>query len=209
MQAESAVRAPATASAALVVSQQNARRFHLTSDLTDKVYNSRPSSGIQKPAKKFKSLRPPLATFVENQSERAGGRHPVQHAQPPHGAQHGRYRTDNATITIQQLPSSHKQQTAVTKTGHSMHDHPSTWDFESDQLADELAAFAMELDPGTNKDSETVKETSLHKIPQISNAPMMLNDDYVYETYVRVSYQDTELDPMMIGLRSQHWHTCH
>ena len=71
------------------------------------------------------------------------------------------------------------------KWGTSINDHPSTWDLESDQLADELSALAMEMDEDSDSapvehTAATVPQQQIHAKPDVD-----MSDDFVYETYVR------------------------
>lgn len=78
------------------------------------------------------------------------------------------------------------------KLGHSIHDPPHTWDLDSDQLADELAALALEFEPV----SSTAPAAAMPHVSQpdstISDSQMTANDDFVYETYFRTSYDPVQ-----------------
>ena len=77
------------------------------------------------------------------------------------------------------------------KNGTSIHDDPSTWDLESDQLADELAALAIEIDPELQQKLKA--EPVPMPIPTPQDTPMQGHDDeYIYETYVRISCDDDD-----------------
>ena len=195
-------------SPARAASRQHARRFHLTPDLTHKIHNGTSSAAVQKQSKRFKSIRPALATFVERYPDSVAGFESTTNARPPvlndaihnqndtHQASKGQNdSTSNgvapALETLNSAPPFDQQQSPAKKTGTSMHDHPSTWDVESDQLADELAAFALELDPGTNHHDDVQGS-------HVDDVSMVLDDDYVYETYVRMPYDEIKLDPMVI-----------
>jgi hypothetical protein len=83
--------------------------------------------------------------------------------------------------------------------GTSIRDHPSTWDHESDQLADELASLAMELDPIVKQESEP--ENIAATPPEPQDTVMSLHEgeeDFIYETYIRVPYD--EETPHSLGL---------
>lgn len=71
------------------------------------------------------------------------------------------------------------------RTGHSIYAHPDTWDFDSDQLASELAAFAFELDP--TGDNEPVKVPS-KSIASPDLTDVAIEDEFVYETYIRLPH---------------------
>ena len=92
-----------------------------------------------------------------------------------------------------------KPPAAPAKTGHSIKDHPSTWDHESDQLADELAAFALEISregQAPKKDDRQV-EMPGRRTPEIAHIDMDIDELYVYETYLRVPR--SELSPSREG----------
>jgi hypothetical protein len=82
----------------------------------------------------------------------------------------------------------------LVKTGNSIRDHPSTWDHDSDQLANELAAFALEISEAENSTKEgqqqqqqqQQRETPACHSPEIADNDMEVDDIYVYETYLRV-----------------------
>lgn len=76
--------------------------------------------------------------------------------------------------------------------GTSIRDHPSTWNHESDQLADELAALAMEFDPEIQDKTEPVVEmpTGMPGVESTGVTPRPREDDFVYETYIRLRYDD-------------------
>ncbi len=71
------------------------------------------------------------------------------------------------------------------KTGQSMHDHPSTWDYDSDQLAEELAAFALEV---SREEKEEYQPSTIKKSQGvgIENPLVNMDEDFVYDTYIRI-----------------------
>lgn len=81
-----------------------------------------------------------------------------------------------------------KAPTAFAKTGNSIKDHPSTWDYDSDQLADELAAFALEIsgEDTAGKKDELEVERPGRRTPEIADTDTDMDDLFVYETYLRV-----------------------
>ncbi|KIX06512.1 uncharacterized protein Z518_04488 [Rhinocladiella mackenziei CBS 650.93] len=188
---------------------QGARRFHLTSHLSSAL-SPHASGGIRKHKT---SIRPPLATFVERHvATFSHEQNPLYRDKPVDklletlkgndvedlisgAAQEPRLETlqsSNRKTTATFLQASHK----TVKTGTSIKDHPSTWDHESDQLADELAALAMELDPGLVQ--EAGPEKSSLTVPDPPDMLMISKDqedDYVYETYIRVRYDDETQNP--------------
>jgi Transcription factor Iwr1 len=92
-----------------------------------------------------------------------------------------------------------KAPTAFAKTGHSIKDHPSTWDYDSDQLADELAAFSWEIsgEDTAGKKDELQVELPGRRTPAIADTDTDMDDLYVYETYLRVPR--SELSPSHEG----------
>ena len=78
----------------------------------------------------------------------------------------------------------------LVKTGNSIRDHPSTWDYDSDQLANELAAFALEISEAENsiKEGQQQQQQKMpaRRSPEIADSDMEVDDIYVYETYLRV-----------------------
>jgi len=76
----------------------------------------------------------------------------------------------------------------LVKTGNSIRDHPSTWNYDSDQLANELAAFALEISEVENstKEGQQQRRTPARRSPEIADTDTEVDDIYVYETYLRV-----------------------
>jgi hypothetical protein len=92
-----------------------------------------------------------------------------------------------------------KAPTAPAKTGHSIKDHPSTWDHDSDQLADELAALALEISregKAPKKDERPVERPG-RRTPERADIDMDIDELCVYETYLRVPR--SELSPFQEG----------
>lgn len=91
------------------------------------------------------------------------------------------------SASSQTVPTFIKPLPTTNKVGRSIADHPSTWDINSDQLANELAALAIEMD-----------EDSTSQVPPPSNGPAISSakpskpnlpaseDEYVYDTYIRM-----------------------
>jgi Transcription factor Iwr1 len=77
----------------------------------------------------------------------------------------------------------------INKTGQSMLDHPSTWDYDSDQLAEELAAFAREI---SQDDNQNTRDNTIAKTQNVglTDTSMSEEDDFIYETYIRVPLGD-------------------
>ena len=186
------------------------RRFHLARALSS-FHRPDPSGGIRKATGK---LRPPLATFVERQSailSRGDG-----HVKPPidkilNGAPAKLEAAEETKIPINKSSQENDEPSATAvdtfvktvspskKLGTSINDHPSTWDLESDQLADELAALAMELEPGSLP--FRVPESAPAAPTEVSHKADvdMVDDDFVYETYIRMSHVGQETDLSAVG----------
>ena len=87
-----------------------------------------------------------------------------------------------------QAPQSvfHRQSTQAApliQKGESITDHPSTWNQQSDQLADELAALALDMDPELSTVAEHGSTPSDHLTKSSEHEK---DEDYVFETYVRM-----------------------
>ena len=186
------------------------RRFHLARTNLASL-SSRNEAGIRKHKSDKKSY---LATFVEKYSSSSGGnskrfldkKFPIDRIlsdAEPQGVvrpknvsskpREGSESLSDPGISIEAVRVSSrpfmKAPAGDFKTGNSIRDHPSTWDHESDQLAAELAAFALEI---SQDHSEEVESGSLVaalplQTTMTSNSDPEMNDDYVYETYVRVA----------------------
>lgn len=170
---------------------QNMRKFHLTRDLSTTV-RAQPSSGISK-AKS--TIRPHLPTFVERhvtnlEATSADVKPPVDriirsteeavddfNLQPPWPSTND--------VRKEEVPTFSKPAQPSKKTGRSIHDDPTTWDIESDQLADELAALAFEMDPDAQSFQSISQQNSLGKVAEDA---MLIDDpeEYIYETYIRL-----------------------
>lgn len=182
---------------------QQLRRFHLTRHLS-----SLPSGGTRR--QKI-DIRPPLATFVERRTVSLKHEnnpiyqgHPIDKVIDLHHEQNGSTKVADGveTPSLDALQSSERTpikpfvvpEARSKREGTSIQDHPSTWDHESDQLADELAALAMEFDPEIRSKAVEL-EASRPKSPPPPAAPddsdrMVLDDnDFVYETYIKVQHE--------------------
>ncbi|RMD42210.1 hypothetical protein DV735_g2908, partial [Chaetothyriales sp. CBS 134920] len=199
-----------------VVSHPQPRRFHLVSNLRGVVPNVDPS-GLFHPGdrKHHHSLRPPLATFVEqlpqSQARASSSTEKIRdegvqgmklQGQPsasPGSAHTGQPRNPPSPPSNLSSAGPPKQPRSPAKIGHSMYDHPDTWDLESDQLAEELAAFAMELEPVPGQDDASTRISRDAEVKPVA-APdrMVLDDELVYDTYIRVTYEDMDLDPATV-----------
>lgn len=186
---------------------QQLRRFHLTRHLS-----AVPSGGIQR--QKI-DIRPPLATFVErrtvslkHENNPIYQSHPIDKVIDLHHEQNGSTQVADGieTPSLDVLQSSERTsikpfvvpEAQFKREGTSIQDHPNTWDHESDQLADELAALAMEFDPEIRSKAaelEAELERNRPKSPPPAAAPghsdrMVLDDnDFVYETYIKVQHE--------------------
>ena len=182
---------------------QHARRFHLTRTLSS-IHHPDLSGGIRKPSTK---LRPPVPTFIERQSAALAGRElhskspidrilnaaptkaaPTGHAEPP--LEHGLAKAMNSEVEVTAFV---KPVQPTKKLGTSINDHPSTWDLESDQLADELSRLAMEMDADSRMESSNIPRPVVSKQVTSVDSDVDMADEFVYETYVRVSRDGPEL----------------
>lgn len=78
------------------------------------------------------------------------------------------------------------------RTGRSVYDDPLTWDLESDELADQLAAIAFEIDPSTGPPPPP----AIDKVGNSADNTAGIQD-FIFETYVRV-HKDIDVDTEMI-----------
>jgi hypothetical protein len=183
-----------------------ARRFHLSrSNLTPA--SSKHSGGIRKHKHHNRSH---LATFVEKHVDRISDGElqfsnktsvidrlidDANFSPQAVSARHGSSldeSVNNASATVgyspQHVQTFVKTPAKLAKTGNSIRDHPNTWDHDSDQLAKELAAFALEIgeEDSLAKSNKNKLATSERRTPEIIDADMEMDDIYVYETYLRV-----------------------
>ncbi|KAK5951766.1 hypothetical protein OHC33_007058 [Knufia fluminis] len=191
-------------------SSQNARRFHLTRDLSTAL-RPQPSGGIRKTKS---NLRPHLPTFIERY-EAAKAHDTGFHADVPidrliRSAKHGGHDIDpkeiidNDTDVEKQSVQVFQRPSNAAKTGRSIHDDPATWDLNSDQLANELAALALDMDPDAKAtylaDPQYVQQDV---VPMALSGTQDLGelDDFVYETYIRV--QQSTLADLDVAIRTK------
>jgi hypothetical protein len=160
-----------------VKSLQNARRFHLTRSLSS-FYRPDLSGGIRKPSTR---LRPPLATFVE----RHGNKDALDSSQTALAPLAIKETRPTQTPATQIEPN--KTENTVRARRVVLNQSLSSWDTNSDELADELAALAMEIEP---VDYEPPKSPPAHqsvtKATPDADIAMTDSQDFVLETYVRV-----------------------
>ncbi|KAK6372221.1 hypothetical protein LTR64_004136 [Lithohypha guttulata] len=171
------------------------RRFHLTRDLS---MSFRPvaANGIRKSKH---TLRPHLPTFIERPKINKDDsdielKSPVDRVVRPAGRASKdvlpeEILSNSVNVEKSDIPTFHKPKANVVKTGCSIRDDPATWDLESHQLANELMALALDMDPEAKAayfaDPENARTES-------DSDRMVVDDpnDYIYETYVRMQ-QDT------------------
>lgn len=193
------------------------RRFHLTRDLSSR---SRIDS-TGRISKNTSRIRPPLPTFVERiQTALADGTGSIYLQSPidriiqspketSHDAAHvlGDAQTQETPPTSQTISTFIKPAPTTKKLGKSVNDHPSTWDIHSDQLANELAALAIEMDQDST--SAELEESSPRARPDPSTSRPSTRDSqdgYVYDTYIRVDLNndqagcDLQEDEANVGL---------
>jgi Transcription factor Iwr1 len=178
-----------------------ARRFHLARSLSSFDNPQHPSAGM---GKARNQLCPPLATFVERQSAL-----PTDHVTPTESPidRDSVSRHEDAAALPETKPQNldnsplagtpnmearspvAKSLPATERSGTSITDDPSTWDIQSDQLADELAALAMEMEPVPHATSSAKKAPFGPHPPSPSIEDVeMLDSDFIFETYVRVPH---------------------
>ena len=169
------------------------RRFFLRRDDQDPLQPSRDAGIRKKPADRNGS-----AVFMEDssRSSRPGSRssssmRPIDRilnhtAQSPNVGQ-GQTPSTEATSSLDNHNQSpfQKPKSGITRTGKSIRDHPSTWNHDSDQLADELAALAI----GMDTDSGVGLGADIHA-QNIAQSQHGLEDEYVYETYLRIPHSN-------------------
>ena len=155
------------------------RRFHLTRSSLS-IMSSRQASGVQK-QKHYNRSKKEIATFVERTASIAETKLKQKSHKPE---------TDDAIELDVSLQSQNR------KTGTSMEDHPSTWDRDSDQLADELAAFALELDSDTahTASSKSIDKPATRDDVKIVDHDVDMDEGMIEETYFRVPIEQMERD---------------
>ncbi|ERF71793.1 hypothetical protein EPUS_01708 [Endocarpon pusillum Z07020] len=157
------------------------RHFHL--DHGHRASRLNQPSGIRK---RKTARRNYLATFIESSKTSRQGSElldTLPREKPIHRPQDGtvKSRVDGKPVD-QSLIS---MPTRVNKTGQSMHDHPSSWDYDSDQLAEELAAFALEI----SREEGQEYQPSMTKMSQgmgVKDILVDVDEDFIYDTYIRV-----------------------
>lgn len=178
----------------------SARRFHLTRNLSS-LSETNPAGGLRRLKD---SLRPPLATFIERRDAQAGIESSV-YSRPPVDSivevkdntltSDGTHALDDDAISRKtQINTFVRSPLPASKYGKSIRDDPTTWDHNSDQLANELAALAFDIDPADATEppmvvpepAPTTIAANLPHEPDDDHIMMDGGDDFVFETYVRV-----------------------
>lgn len=171
-----------------------ARRFHLSRE-HNILGPSKQHAGIRKSAHRSKMH---LATFVEQglarmdqQVETMSSAAPIDRIVEKRksigsdtvSSQFTRKREDsNKVVTKRTLNQPFVKLLANhAKTSQSIRTHPDTWDFDSEQLASELTAFAFELDPSGASEPPKVGLNTM-----IVDA--IIEDEYIFETYIRLPH---------------------
>ena len=177
------------------------RRFHLAHDLSalSRVHGS---GRISKRTNKFK---PPLPTFIEAMEKAvANGNDSMQIREPIDRIVQKPVDTGliapidesdaPASAVSDTVPTFLKPDPSAEKVGKSINDDPSTWDITSDQLADQLAALAMEIDPGSDHSMPKVQEVVPVPEPATATSDTRVPDDpdFVYETYVKIDTKTSD-----------------
>lgn len=175
------------------VAQSLTRHFHLTRDLSLTARN-----GINADLRKPKSSqRPYLATFVERQ--RSGLDVPAYLKEPTDKILRPADRSQDL-VPDQMLSGAQ----AVERQDVASFSKPLPQDEVSDELAEKLLAFALELDP----EAKAAYDSDLANRQQHDVQDVMLVDDpndYVFETYVRMgqdnmSKLNANLEPDSFGV---------
>lgn len=173
---------------------KHARRFHLTRSLSSAYGASKPT-GIRKKGSRSTSLRPPLPTFVERQaSDEIHAKLLADNMLHDRGTSDGKPSDDASQALYEDsisAPSFTRPDEGSSKSGVSIHDPLATWNRESDQLADELAALAMEFDPDVSQARTSPSPPPKGPQPELQPSPdpprtARIEDEYVYETYIRM-----------------------
>jgi hypothetical protein len=184
-------------------SHHQARRFHLARHISS-VLSPHAAGGIRKP-KSF--IRPPLATFIERHGAILDQDHYPTHSSTPIdrilevpslGASKAANAESGAAPSLETLQASKRTLTgtfvpprsAASNHADSGGRSSGNKDLEAERLADELAALALEFDPELKKVVEA-EHLEAAAIPKPQDFPMTKSDreeDFIYETYVRVPY---------------------
>jgi hypothetical protein len=157
------------------------RKFHLCHTQKTNYWNL--SSGIQE---RKRLRRSQLATFVEHPRL---SRHPPERREQP---------SKNVPPSEREFGDSHgtredgDHRAALTaKPDTLMSEHQSSWNYGSEELARELAAFAAEISNDRCQDREKHNAQQVRKV-QSNDLPTDMNETFVYETYIRVPVHDSK-----------------
>lgn len=176
------------------VDHTTARRFHLTRDLS---MTARKEQNIEL-SKQKSSIRPHLATFVEKQR--------YDHSKAPPYLREPTDRAIRSTDKSKELLPDQilSDEQSVERKDIASFSKPSPVKDVSDELAEELLAFALELDPEAKAAYEA--DPANRRQPDRFDA-MLVDDpnDYIFETYVRVEQNSipslsTKLEPESYGV---------
>lgn len=190
-----------------MINDRRRRLFHLSHTVASSVLKPINPSPIKK-TKNY--IRPPLPTFEERHTPRFSSGSPLIHKNLPVDkiialAQTKDSSAVNSIDKHDQIPDAEsprirvesflKPRAPAVKLGQTTKDHPSTWDLQSDQLADELAAWAFEVDPVETKSPSPPVSSQQDEVMDVDKV-----DEYVYETYLRVR-QDGE-NPVALATKN-------
>jgi hypothetical protein len=110
--------------------------------------------------------------------------------------------SEDAEKAAVEVPAFIQPKKGLSNSGFSINHPSATWNRESDQLADELAALAMEFDPDLKSEAPSSKPpTAFEPVPEPASQsprPARVEDEYVYETYIRMSDEDLAQNVEMV-----------
>lgn len=156
------------------------RRFHLSHG--PRTSHSIYLTGIQK---RKTSRKRHVATFVERSDSSRQGSELLGEIASQKSGLGGDEGMKNSLQCGGHGESSSSASKRTEKTGQSMYDHPSTWDLDSDNLANELAAFALEISQNEKGENARNNISDVNRV-DIQDTTMSLDQDFIYDTYVRV-----------------------
>lgn len=169
------------------------RRFHLTRDLSTTI---RPESAV--PLTPKSGIRPHLATFVERHDPNSV---PIKevYTKPPVDRIVQRHEDGDLQTVLDKNPTIDKTSQRQEISTFTQRDRELQ---DDDDLADELAALAMqldeELDPEVKaaylREQQVEREKRHAAVPAVQDTDLDM-DDYVFETYVRIK---TESGPTIM-----------
>lgn len=165
------------------------RRFHLYHDYKPK--QSHYPSAVRK---RKTARRNYLATFIERAETSRHGAKLQDSAANGQSTSCSQSDVVERSINGQSLEGGlDSAANSILKTANSVHHDPSTPDCDSDQLAEELAAFALEL---SQNEKQEKRRSEYHDIrPRyIQDINVLADEDFVYDTYIRV-FADAGANP--------------